>query len=226
MQLAMPEVNAKNQLRNLPTLEMGIGINTGEVIAGNIGSQKRAEYTVIGSHVNLAARVESYTVGGQVLISENTFADARIDLRIDGELEVEPKGLKQPINLYEVGGIGGKYNLNLPKVDEDIVSLADALPIEYIILQDKNAGGKLLSGMLLGISEHSAQLQSYHTLERLSNIKLRLLTDTAFFDEEPDIYAKVVKRLAVDQNKFLIRFTALTPKAINRLSQLRQIPGS
>jgi len=226
MQLAMPQVNAKNQQMNLPTLEMGIGINTGEVIAGNIGSQKRAEYTVIGSHVNLAARVESYTVGGQVLISENTFADACIDLRIDGELEVEPKGLKQPINLYEVGGIGGKYNLNLPKVEEDIVSLTDALPIEYIILQDKNAGGKLLSGMLVGLSEHSAQLQSYHALERLSNIKLRLLTDTAFFDEEPDIYAKVVKKLAIDQDKFLIRFTALTPKAINRLNRLRQIAGS
>jgi adenylate cyclase len=226
MQLAMPQVNAKNQQMNLPTLEMGIGINTGEVIAGNIGSQKRAEYTVIGSHVNLAARVESYTVGGQVLISENTFADIDIDLRIDGKLEVEPKGVKQPINLYEIGGIGGKYNLNLPKAEEEIISLSEGLPVEYIVLQDKNAGGKLLTGMLIGLSERSAQLYSNHTLERLSNIKLRLLTETALFDEEPDIYAKVIKQSVIDEHNFVIRFTALTPKAINRLDRLRQVIGA
>lgn len=44
---------------------MGIGINTGEVVLENVSSQKRAQYTVISSHVNLAARIESYTVGGQ-----------------------------------------------------------------------------------------------------------------------------------------------------------------
>lgn len=61
MQLAMEQMN-------FPILEMGIGINTGEAVAGNVGSQKRAQYTVVGSHVNLAARIESYTVGRQILI--------------------------------------------------------------------------------------------------------------------------------------------------------------
>ncbi len=70
MQHAMLDVNAEIRSMGLPALEMGIGINTGEVVVGNIGSNHRMKYGVVGSHVNLTSRIETYTVGGQILISE------------------------------------------------------------------------------------------------------------------------------------------------------------
>ena len=69
MQLAMATVNGANSQAALPNVEMGIGVHTGEVVVGNIGSHKRTKYAVVGSHVNLTSRIQSYTIGGQILIS-------------------------------------------------------------------------------------------------------------------------------------------------------------
>jgi class 3 adenylate cyclase len=69
MQKAMQEVNEYNFQKGWPEIEMGIALHTGEAVAGNIGSTKRSKYGVIGQPVNLTARIESFTVGGQVLVS-------------------------------------------------------------------------------------------------------------------------------------------------------------
>ena len=69
MENAMADVNKWNLERGYPLLEMGIGIVTGEVVIGNIGSDKRMKYGVVGSSVNLCGRIESYTFGNQILIS-------------------------------------------------------------------------------------------------------------------------------------------------------------
>ncbi len=113
MQLAMGSVNEKNASKGLPEMKMGIGINTGEVVVGNIGSEHRSKFSVIGSHVNLASRIESQTKGDQILISEYTLADTGAVVKIGEQIEVQPKGLKNHITLYEVVGIGGEHNLFL-----------------------------------------------------------------------------------------------------------------
>ena len=64
MQAALGEINAEHARRGLPAFEMGIGLHTGEAVVGNIGSEQRAKYAVVGSAVNVASRVESATVGG------------------------------------------------------------------------------------------------------------------------------------------------------------------
>jgi class 3 adenylate cyclase/ActR/RegA family two-component response regulator len=102
MQLAMDSVNEENRRAGLPEIAMGIGINTGEVVVGNIGSVKRAKYGVIGSHVNLTSRIESFTAGGQILISESTREAVGDAFKIDGQMSVEAKGVERPIRIYDV----------------------------------------------------------------------------------------------------------------------------
>ena len=113
MQLAIEEVNALNTADGLPEICMGIGINTGEVIAGNIGSDKRLKYAVVGRHVNLAARVEAQTEGGQVLASDYTVHGASAPLTITSSGSVQMKGIREEILVHDIRGIGGDYNIVL-----------------------------------------------------------------------------------------------------------------
>jgi len=102
MQRAMRDVNLLNVAQGVGEIEMGIGINSGEAVVGNIGSQKRMKYSAIGQTVNLAARIESLTIGGQILISDTTLEQVREAVCIDGQLRVKVKGMTAPIQIYEV----------------------------------------------------------------------------------------------------------------------------
>jgi hypothetical protein len=112
MQRQMEEINRWNARQGYPQLEMGIGINTGEVIVGNIGSEKRTKYGVVGSHVNLCGRIESYTIGGQILISPETRRQVNTTLDVASEQDIYPKGVTIPLKIAHVTGIGEPYNLS------------------------------------------------------------------------------------------------------------------
>jgi len=111
MQGAMTEINRAHADRGLPRFEMGIGINTGEAVVGNIGSEQRAKYAVVGSAVNLAARVEGCTVGGQIFLSPSTWERLRDLVEVGVPVPVELKGIAEPLMLYELRAIGGQLNL-------------------------------------------------------------------------------------------------------------------
>lgn len=117
MQQTMEELNAENRALGMPELAMGVGINSGEVVVGNIGSQRRMKYSVVGSPVNLASRIESFTLGGQILISDTTLSYVHETARVDGRLRVKVKGVDGPVSIFDVGGMGEPYNLYLPEVD-------------------------------------------------------------------------------------------------------------
>ena len=99
-QLAIRELQDKEE--NLPKMEFGIGINTGIAVAGNMGSEDRLEYSVIGDAVNTAARLADAAPGNGVWISEDTFTQVRdhLDAKILAPLAV--KGKRKPIKAYEV----------------------------------------------------------------------------------------------------------------------------
>ncbi|MDB2606608.1 GAF domain-containing protein [Zobellia sp.] len=102
MQRSMPKINALLAEKNLPSLYMGIGINSGKLIVGNIGSQKRMKYGVVGETVNLASRIESLTVANQILVSESTFGHNTDWVKPIGQMKTKLKGFQHPIMVYDV----------------------------------------------------------------------------------------------------------------------------
>ncbi len=126
MELAMAAINEENARGALPEVEMGIGLHTGQVVAGNIGSPERTKYGVVGSHVNLTSRIQSCTSGGQILISETTRREVGGILRLGKQMEVRAKGFEQPIVLSEVLGIGGPHKLSLYQARDTLAPLKSA----------------------------------------------------------------------------------------------------
>jgi Adenylate cyclase, family 3 (some proteins contain HAMP domain) len=106
MQNALQEVNETNRACGDPELSIGIGVHTGECIVGNIGSREKMKYGCVGETVNLAARIESLTVGGEVLISETSASAISAPMDITGRREFLPKGAREPMTALEIAGIG------------------------------------------------------------------------------------------------------------------------
>jgi class 3 adenylate cyclase len=103
MQQAMPEVNLAGIGQELPPLHMGIGLHAGEVVVGNIGSESRAKYGIIGSAVNLAHRIQTQAAGGEVVVSQAVYQLVQPEVMITRKFEVRLKGIQEPVTLYVVG---------------------------------------------------------------------------------------------------------------------------
>ena len=173
MQRAMAQVNRITRQQGLPQLEMGIGLCTGEVIAGTIGSQRRAKYGVVGAAVNLAARIEELTVGGEVLAAESTVRAARAELRIDGEYHLAVKGASQPLRLVSIGGIAGSATLSLPNSLSPPTALQEPLAIRYGLMQGKRRQAGTSRGQVTHLTEREAWLvPEGGTLEPFDNLVL------------------------------------------------------
>jgi adenylate cyclase len=210
MQLAMTEVNQRLAAKGAAELEMGIGINTGRVIVGNIGSLRRTKYAAVGSNVNLAGRIESFTTGGQLLISANTREKIQAPLRIDGQFQVEPKGATHSLQLYEVGGIGEPFNLSLPPRLETLSPLPQPLPIRFTVLEEKFVGRTIHAGRLVAVAESEAGIESELALVPLTNLKIGL-DSVAGGNPGGEMYAKVMGAAAGASGLTRIRFTSMAP---------------
>jgi class 3 adenylate cyclase/CHASE2 domain-containing sensor protein len=191
MQKALVVVNAEQRRLKLPELEMGIGINTGEVVVGNIGSDRRASYGAVGAPINAAYRIESYTVGGQILISPDTYERVQSDLTIIGTREVKFKGLDRPVTLYDVGGIGLPYQIFLPeKKVVPLTRLNSPVAVECFLLKGKTVSDTAVSGRITHLGDNSAEVLLDRQLSAYANLRIALAAPDAGGISE--WYAKVL----------------------------------
>ena len=123
MQRARAAQNEQHRARGWPPMEMGVGIDTGSAVVGNMGSPRRIKYGVVGNIVNVAARIETFTVGGQVLVSDSTRQALGDRLVADGPFEAEGKGVGAVIRLWEVLALQGDTTLAVPSQVRDLAVL-------------------------------------------------------------------------------------------------------
>jgi adenylate cyclase len=105
MQAALNSLNLKRAQRGDDPIAIGIGVNTGIVVSGNLGSIERMEFTVIGDTVNLAARLEGRAAQGQVLIGQNTYDKVRDRVLAEHLGALPVKGKQAPVEIWLVKGI-------------------------------------------------------------------------------------------------------------------------
>jgi PAS domain S-box-containing protein len=217
MQLAMASVNEQNRAEGLPELEMGIGIHTGQVVVGNIGSPERLKYGVVGSHVNLTSRIQSFTTGGQILVSEATKREVGSMLKIGKQAQVRAKGFEQDITLYEVVGIGGPHKLSLIQMKEALTPLTHELSVSYSLVEGSHLNGEMFRGRLTKLSSRRGEFCPETPIPVFSNLKL-VLTDNDGKPVSGSLFCKVVGQLS--ENDILLHFTSMSPdieKFIKRL---------
>ncbi len=103
MQEAHEELNRRNAQDGLPALHTGIALNTGQVIAGNIGSERRSKYGFVGHAMNVTARIEDLTRGGDVVVAGATLEKLRGSYRIDDSREIQAAGIDEPLQIHRIG---------------------------------------------------------------------------------------------------------------------------
>ena len=192
MQRALTDLNRQMVQEGMPILEMGIGINTGAVVVGNLGSEARTKYGLVGSVVNVASRIESNTVGGQVLVGESTYEQVRDHVSVQPPMTVMMKGLKKPLVCYPVSAIGAPYDITLPDADDRSEGRAEIrLPLALWRLEGKKVDAETISGETRFIGESSLEIDIPVRLAPLTDVKLNFV-----FCQEvhcfSDIYAKVL----------------------------------
>lgn len=215
MQQEMETVNQTLTQLGYPSLDIGIGLNTGLVVVGNIGSEKRSKYSVIGREVNRVFRIESCTIGGQVLAADATVQAIQSSLTIDHTLTLFLKGIIDATTLHSITAIRGQYTLTLPDSTAVWVTLPQPLAITCCCLQDKRLSNASLPGQLVELSTHSGKIQlldanALTCLDPLSNLKLNLshYEDGRF--DALDLYGKVIT-IAPETGLILVHFTSPPP---------------
>jgi adenylate cyclase len=216
MQIAMNAQRQRHREDKLPDVYIGIGISTGTVMAGLIGSDAYRAYTVIGEEVNLAARIEAFSLRGQVLMSEATYEHCRGFVEAGSPMEVYVKGRSERLNIREALSIPdlGKFVprqevRKSPRVEVDLAVL-------YQPLIGKMVDARPLTARMRDLGYHGALVELADDLALYSEVKLAFELPGLEFRAE-EIYARVVSVRGKDERQFGLEFTSLSAETARQI---------
>ena len=194
MQNSMEELNREHKGQGLPDMYFGIGINTGRVMSAMLGGDLYSEYTVIGDEVNLASRIESFSLRGQVLISQSTFERSRGFVKTGDPMDVFVKGKSKPVVLREVLEIPTLSKV-VPRQDVRRSPRVEVtLPITYRLVENETVIPEVHPGRVLDIGYYGILAEVDRALPQFTELVLAL--DLPLVGKRvADLYGKVVKTI-------------------------------
>jgi len=192
MQIAMSNINEVNEGLGMPSLYMGIGINTGEVVAGSLGSEFHNEYTVIGNEVNLVSRVEAHSLRGQILLSENSYQQAKDYIKVGEVNEIHVKGKTDTVKMYELLSISKPYNIQVPcREIRKSPRVTVNMPLAFFCVSGKEILPQEHIGRIIDISYSGLFAVIPVSLELHDEVKI-VFSISLMTQGTRDVYAKVI----------------------------------
>ena len=212
MQCAMEAFNAASKAQGLPDLYFGIGLNTGRVMSALVGSDLYSEYTVIGDEVNLASRIESFSLRGQVLVSESTWERCR-DRVVAGEpMDVFVKGRSKLVVLREVLAIPSSNRVVPRQEIRRSPRVQVKLPFHYRRVVSDVVVPEALAGRILDIGYHGVLAEVAPTLSPFDEITLEFELPLVG-RKVAGLYGKIVKVVPREEGARVgVEFVSMAPE--------------
>lgn len=204
MQQYVNDINIERERDGLKKVEIGVGINTGYVISGNMGSVDRMDYTVIGDGVNIASRLEGIANRGQILVTKDVYEEVRYLVNAHFLESVTVKGKEKPIDVYEVQDlIARKYIDAVEKREPYIIGhfLNLTMDVEMIGRRLKFSGeelGRLRAATMLidvgriGLSEGIFNKKEKLTPEEFDVVKSHVLRGSEYVEKKLGLFKEGV----------------------------------
>ncbi len=220
MQMAMGELNDVNRSMGMPDLFVGIALNTGSVVVGDLGSEHYHEYTIIGDEVNLTSRIEAHCLRGQILISENTYKLSKEFIEVGPPNRVEVKGARAAVDLYEVYATERPRAMEVPRREgRKSPRIKVSMPVIFQNLSGKIVLGEKFQGNVIDISYHGLLIETPVKLGKSSEIKMALSFEL-FSDRTTDVYARIINtEQAGEKFRSSMEFTTIGTEGLSAIKQ-------
>jgi adenylate cyclase len=223
LQAAMDEMNLGNRDTGLPELYLGIGINSGPVMLGTLGSELYEAHTVIGEEVNVAARIEAFSLRGQVLISESTFQRCNGFVKTGEPFSLHVKGKAEAITVRELLEIPPLGKVLARRDVRKSPRVHVGIPFGYQVIQTDVTMPEVHKGTVLVLGYQGLLADTGQALIPGQEIKMRI--DLPLVNHRAsDLYGRV-KKCNFERGRHLcgIEFTAITSKTRSSIELLVQL---